>query len=401
MIHPRYAKLHKNHKILINRRNRVDRDCTNRWYERFINPVLTAKHIPLHWRFDLDRTTNPFLMERLGINSVFNPGAIYHEGMYYLVARVEGNDRKSFFALANSKNGVDRFCFLDRPLRIERLSKDEVNHYDMRLTKHEDGFIYGIFCVEYRDPEAKPRETNKAIARAGIVRTKDLLTWERLPNVKTPSNQQRNVVLHPEFVSGKYAFYTRPQDGFIEAGEGGGISIGYVRDIENPFIEHETLVFGKKYHTIYEYKNGLGPPPIKTKQGFIHLAHGVRETAQGLRYVLYLFMTDLEQIDRVIARPGGYFMAPVKDERIGDVGNVLFSNGWIEDKKGQVLIYYASSDTRVHVAKTSVDRLLDYLRNTPEEVYHTTESVDQRIALIERNHKILRKRGIDHAQDHR
>lgn len=387
MIHPRYAKLHKNHKCLINKRNRIDRDSINGAYERFLNPVLTSDHIPPYWRFDLDRRTNPFFMERLGVNSVFNPGAIRHQGMYYLVARVEGYDRKSFFALAGSKNGIDRFRFIDRPLRIECLSNDEVNHYDMRLIRHEDGFIYGIFCVEYRDPEAKPSETNKAIARAGIVRTKDLLTWERLPNLKTPSRQQRNVVLHPEFVSGKYAFYTRPQDGFIEAGEGGGISLGYVRDINNPIIEDETLIFGKKYHTVYEYKNGLGPPPIKTKEGFIHLAHGVRETAQGLRYVLYLFMTDLDRIDRVIARPGGYFMAPFKDERVGDVGNVLFSNGWIENEKGEVLIYYASADTRVHVARTSVDRLLDYVLHTPEEVCHTNESVDQRISLIERNLK--------------
>ncbi|MFP4187639.1 MAG: glycosidase [Acholeplasmataceae bacterium] len=387
MIHPYYARLNRDYERLIKRRNRIARDVYHGSYERFINPVLTADHIPLHWRFDLDSRTNPYFAERLGVNSVFNPGAIRYRDTYYLVARVEGNDRKSFFALASSKSPVDQFRFTGFPLRIEALSDDEVNHYDMRLTEHEDGFIYGIFCVEYRDPDADPSETNKAVARAGIVRTKDLSTWERLPNLKTPSKQQRNVVLHPEFVSGRYAFYTRPQDGFIEAGKGGGISLGYVRDIKNPVIEDETLVFGKKYHTVYEYKNGLGPPPIRTKKGFIHLAHGVRETAQGLRYVLYLFMTDLEQIDRVIARPGGYFMAPVNDERFGDVGNVLFSNGWIRNEKDEIFIYYASSDTRVHVAKTSVDRLLDYLIYTPQEVYRTNESVEQRISLIERNHK--------------
>lgn len=388
MIHPGFAQLHKKQKILLNKRNRIDRATTNGYYDRYINPVLTAEHVPLSWRFDLDRKTNPYLMERLGVNSVFNPGAIDHQDMYWLVARVEGNDRKSFFALAKSKNGIDRFRFTDRPIQIDPLSDDEVNHYDMRLVRHEDGFIYGIFCVEYPDPEAKPGETNRAIARAGIVRTKDLETWERLPNLKTDSGQQRNVVLHPNFVSGKYAFYTRPQDGFIEAGRGGGIAIGYVRDMNHPVLEDEHLVFGKKYHTIYEYKNGLGPAPIKTDKGFIHLAHGVRETAGGLRYVLFLFMTDLDDISRIIARPSGYFMAPFKNERIGDVGNVVFSNGWVVDQNENVYIYYASSDTRIHVARTTTDRLLDYVLNTPEEVFHTYESVDQRIRLIEKNDKI-------------
>lgn len=351
---------------------------------RYKNPVLTARHVPLSWEYDLNPETNPFLMKRLGINSVFNPGAIKLGDRYLLVARMEGYDRKSFFAVAESPNGVDNFRFWSEPVRLPR-EEDETNVYDMRLTLHEDGWIYGVFCSEAKDPAARPGDESSAIARCGIVRTKDLADWERLPNLKTSSPQQRNVVLHPELVEGKYAFYTRPQDGFIESGARGGIGFGLSESILNPVIGKEITMDPKKYHTIYESKNGLGPAPIRTDEGWLHLAHGVRNTAAGLRYTLYAFMTSLEQPHRVIYKPSGYLMAPRGNERVGDVSNVLFSNGWVADPDGRILIYYASSDTRVHVACTTLERMLDYVKNTPPDGGTSGSSVKSVFLLIERN----------------
>jgi 4-O-beta-D-mannosyl-D-glucose phosphorylase len=355
------------------------------WYERYEHPVLTSKHIPLSWRYDFDKGRNPFLLERNSINAVMNAGAIKWQGKYVLVARVEGVDRKSFFAVAESPNGIDQFQFWDRPINMPELSDPDTNVYDMRLVAHEDGWIYGIFCTERRDPSAPEADQSAAIAQSGIARTKDLRSWERLPDLVTPSPQQRNVVIHPEFVNGKYAVYTRPQDGFIQAGKGGGIGFGLLDDITNPVIEQELLIDKKVYHTVYELKNGLGPAPIKTEKGWLHLAHGVRNTAAGLRYVLYLFMTDLQELTKVIYKPAGYFMAPEGMERIGDVSNVVFSNGWIVDEDGTVFIYYASSDTRMHVATTSVPRLLDYVINTPADGLRSATSVNRINALIEKN----------------
>ncbi len=363
-------------------------ESTNGIYSRYQNPVLIDKHIPLNWRYDFSFEDNPFLLERLGINAVFNSGAIKWNDKYILVPRIEGYDRKSFFAVAESPNGIDNFQFWDEPIRIPQLSVPDVNAYDMRLIAHEDGWIYGVYCSERKDPNAPESDTSSAIASAAIVRTKNLLEWERLPDLKTPSPQQRNVVLFPEFVDGKYAFYTRPQDGFIEAGSGGGIGWGTTEDITNPVITNEIIVDDRIYHTIKESKNGLGPAPIKTKFGWLQLAHGVRNTAAGLRYVLYLFMTSLNDPWKVIYKPGGYFMAPEDDERVGDVSNVLFSNGWIVDDDGTVFIYYASSDTRLHVATTSVDKLIDYVINTPEDALQSAKSVDQRITLINKNRKL-------------
>lgn len=355
------------------------------WYERYEHPVLTSKHIPLAWRYDFNKESNPFLLERNSINAVMNAGAIKWNGKYLLVARVEGVDRKSFFAVAESPNGVDQFQFWDRPISMPELSDPDTNVYDMRLVAHEDGWIYGIFCTERRDPSAPEADQSAAIAQSGIARTKDLLTWERLPDLVTPSPQQRNVVIHPEFVNGKYAVYTRPQDGFIQAGKGGGIGFGLLDDITNPVIDQELLIDKKVYHTVYELKNGLGPAPIKTAKGWLHLAHGVRNTAAGLRYVLYLFMTDLQDLTKVIYKPAGYFMAPEGMERIGDVSNVVFSNGWVVEEDGTVFIYYASSDTRMHVATTSIARLLDYVINTPADGFRSATSVSRITALIEKN----------------
>ncbi|MCD6374606.1 MAG: glycosidase [Caldisericaceae bacterium] len=386
----RLRELQNRQERLLNRRNEVS-DFYNGIYERYKYPVLTRDHVPLHWRFDLNEQRNPFLLERLGINAVFNPGAIKWQGKYYLMVRVEGWDRKSFFALAQSDNGIDGFRFEHPPILLPETESPDVNVYDMRLTLHQDGWIYGVFCTERKDPEAPEWDTSAAEAQAGIVRSKDLLHWERLPDLKTPSPQQRNVVLHPEFVDGCYAFYTRPQDSLIEAGRGGGIGWGLVKNIEQPVIEQEIIIDERAYHTIKETKNGEGPPPIKTKEGWLHLAHGVRNTAAGLRYVLYLYMTALDEPHRVIYHPGGYFMAPMGEERVGDVSNVLFCNGWIADDDGTVYIYYASSDTRIHVATSSVKRLLDYVMNTPPDAMRSAECVKQRMALIEQNKSFLKK----------
>src|SRR5687768_11014956 len=356
-------------------------------YDRYKNPVLTAQHAPLFWRYDMNEATNPYLMERIGINSVLNAGAIKLNGKFYLAARVEGVDRKSFFAVAESDNGVDGFRFRDYPVLMPSTEQMDTNVYDMRLVQHEDGWIYGVFCTERRDPKAAPADQSSAIAQCGIARTKDLEKWERLADIQTPSPQQRNIVLHPEFVQGQYAFYTRPQDGFIEAGTGGGIGFGLSKSIENAIIEDEIVIDKKLYHTIYEAKNGLGPAPIKTKKGWLHLAHGVRNTAAGLRYVLYLFMTDLADITKVIYKPGGYFMAPEGEERIGDVSNVLFSNGWIADDDGTVFIYYGSSDTRLHVATSSIEVLLDYVMNTPADGLSSAASVKTLTQVIDKNLK--------------
>lgn len=353
-------------------------------FERYKNPILTADHAPVFWRYDLSPETNPYFMERFGINGTFNAGAIKWKGKYLLVVRVEGNDRKSFFAIAESSNGIDNFKFWDYPVVIPETEDPDTNVYDMRLTAHEDGWIYGIFCSERKDPDAPNGDLSSAVAAAGIVRTKDLKKWERLPDLKTKS-QQRNVVLHPEFVNGKYALYTRPQDGFIDAGRGGGIGWALVDDITKAEVKEEKIINYRYYHTIKELKNGEGPQPIKTPKGWMHLAHGVRACAAGLRYVLYLYVTDLVHPDKVIAEPAGHFMAPTDKERVGDVSNVLFSNGWIADEDGNVYIYYASCDTRMHVAVSSVDRLLDYCFNTAPDGYRSATSVQTLSALIKKN----------------
>jgi len=380
----RYEIELRKYEDLINRKNEKTEDY-NGIFDRYKYPVLTREHTPLFWRYDLDERTNPYFMERLGINAVFNPGAIELDGKFYLVARVEGYDRKSFFAVAESDSGIDGFKFWDYPVEFDDLYPEETNVYDMRLTKHEDGWIYGVFCSESKDPNAPPGDLSSAIASAGIVRTKDLKKWERLPNLKTKSPQQRNVVLHPEFVNGKYAFYTRPQDDFIEAGSGSGICFGLCDDIENPVIDEEKLVSPRVYHTITEVKNGAGCVPIKTEKGWIHIAHGVRNTAARLRYVIYLFVTDLNDPSKVIAAPGGYLIAPRGEERVGDVSNVVFTNGVIARDNGDVYIYYASSDTRIHVATTTVDRLLDYAFNTPPDALRSLDCVKQRKELIKKN----------------
>lgn len=353
-------------------------------YQRYKNPVLTGKHVPVEWRYDLNEKTNPFLMERIGANATMNSGAIKWNGKYILVVRVEGADRKSFFAIAESPNGIDNFRFWEYPITMPETEMPDTNVYDMRLTAHEDGYIYGIFCSERKDPDARPGDLSSAVATAGIARTKDLINWERLPDLKTKS-QQRNVVLHPEFVNGKYALYTRPQDGFIDTGNGGGIGWALVDDMANAVISDEKIIEQRYYHTIKEVKNGEGPHPIKTPQGWLHLAHGVRGCAAGLRYVLYLYMTSLEDPTRVIAQPAGYFMAPEGEERIGDVSNVLFSNGWIADEDGKVFIYYASSDTRMHVATSTLERLVDYCVHTPEDGYRSATSVQNIVKLVDNN----------------
>ena len=375
--------LTEEYETLISRENKRIRS-NNGIFERYKYPILTAAHTPLEWRYDFNPETNPFLMERFGINAVFNAGAIKYNGKYLIMARVEGYDRKSFFAIAESPNGIDNFRFWEYPIQLPDLYPEETNVYDMRLTQHEDGWIYGIFCSETKDPDAAAGDLTSAVAVAGIIRTKDLRNWERLPNLISKS-QQRNVVLHPEFVKGKYALYTRPQDGFIEAGTGGGICWALVDDITHAIVKEETVVEQRYYHTIKEVKNGEGPHPIKTPQGWLHLAHGVRACAAGLRYVLYLYMTSLDAPNKVIAQPGGYFMAPVEEERIGDVSNVLFSNGWITDEDGTVYIYYASSDTRMHVATSTIERLVDYCLHTPEDKLRSATSVENIYQLIEAN----------------
>lgn len=375
--------LTEEYETLISRENKRIRS-NNGIFERYKYPILTAAHTPLEWRYDFNPETNPFLMERFGINAVFNAGAIKYNGKYLIMARVEGYDRKSFFAIAESPNGIDNFRFWEYPIQLPDLYPEETNVYDMRLTQHEDGWIYGIFSSESKDPDAAAGDLTSAVAVAGIIRTKDLRNWERLPNLISKS-QQRNVVLHPEFVKGKYALYTRPQDGFIEAGTGGGICWALVDDITHAIVKEETVVEQRYYHTIKEVKNGEGPHPIKTPQGWLHLAHGVRACAAGLRYVLYLYMTSLDAPNKVIAQPGGYFMAPVEEERIGDVSNVLFSNGWITDEDGTVYIYYASSDTRMHVATSTIERLVDYCLHTPEDKLRSATSVENIYQLIEAN----------------
>ena len=362
-------------------------------FERYKYSILTAEHPPLEWRYDFNPETNPYLMERFGINAVFNAGAIKFNGKYLVMARVEGHDRKSFFAIAESPNGIDNFRFWEYPVQLPDLYPEETNVYDMRLTKHEDGWIYGIFCSESKDPDAPAGDLTSAIAAAGIIRSRDLKNWERLPNLVSQS-QQRNVVLHPEFVDGKYALYTRPQDGFIDAGSGGGISWALIDDITHAVIKKEIVIEQRHYHTIKEVKNGEGPHPIKTPQGWLHLAHGVRACAAGLRYVLYLYMTSLDDPRKVIAQPGGYFMAPVREERTGDVSNVLFSNGWIADEDGTVYIYYASSDTRMHVATSTIERLIDYCRHTPEDRLRSTTSVKSIYDIIEANKLVMSENAV-------
>ena len=362
-------------------------------FERYKYPILTADHPPLEWRYDFNPETNPYLMERFGINAVFNAGAIKFNGKYLVMARVEGHDRKSFFAIAESPNGIDNFRFWEYPVQLPDLYPEETNVYDMRLTKHEDGWIYGIFCSESKDPDAPAGDLTSAIAAAGIIRSRDLKNWERLPNLVSKS-QQRNVVLHPEFVDGKYALYTRPQDGFIDAGSGGGISWALIDDITHAVIKKEIVIEQRHYHTIKEVKNGEGPHPIKTPQGWLHLAHGVRACAAGLRYVLYLYMTSLDDPRKVIAQPGGYFMAPVGEERTGDVSNVLFSNGWIADEDGTVFFYYDYSDTRMHVATSTIERLIDYCRHTPEDRLRSTTSVKSIYDIIEANKLVMSENAV-------
>lgn len=380
----RLSQLLAKHNELVSRPN-IKVSEGNGIFDRYTYPVLTAQHVPIDWRYDLNPKTNPYLLERLGVGAVFNSGAIKWGDKYILVPRVEGYDRKSFFALAESPNGIDQFTFSQFPIIIPETDDPDTNVYDMRLTKHEDGYIYGVFCTERKDPSAPKSDTSSALAKAGIVRSKNLHDWTRLPDLVTKSNQQRNVVLHPEFVDGKYAFYTRPQDGFIDAGSGGGIAWGLCDDISNAVIDHETIIDPRIYHTIKEVKNGLGPAPIKTQKGWLHLAHGVRNTAAGLRYVLYMFLADLNKPWQITHIPSGLFLGPEGDERVGDVSNVAFSNGWICDDDGTVFIYYGSSDTRLHVAKSSLDVLLDYVMNTPSEAYRSAESVRQRIELIQKN----------------
>lgn len=382
-------QLFAEHDKFIMRKNIACED-KNGIYVRYQYPILTGEHAPVFWRYDLDYTTNPLLLQRIGVSCAFNSGAILLDGRYLLVVRVEGWDRKSFFAVAESPNGIDQWRFWDYPVDLPDTEKEETNVYDMRLVKHEDGWIYGIFCSERKDPNAPAGDLSSAVAKAGIVRTKDLKKWERLPDLKTKS-QQRNVVLHPEFINGKYALYTRPQDGFIDAGSGGGIGWALIDSMENAVVKEETIIEPRVYHTIKEVKNGEGPAPIKTNKGWLHLAHGVRGCAAGLRYVLYMYMTDLKEPWKVIATPGGHFMGPEGEERVGDVSNVLFSNGWISNEKGEVYIYYASSDTRMHVAVSTIDKLVDYCLNTPADGYRTHSSVATLKKLIEKNLSIIKK----------
>ncbi|HOY12004.1 MAG TPA: glycosidase [Saprospiraceae bacterium] len=385
----RIAQLKREHQALIQQQN-SPAGLSNGIYQRWKFPVITAAHTPIHWKYDLDENSNPFLMERLGVNATFNSGAILWEGKYLLVVRVEGVDRKSFFAIAESVNGVDNFEFWDYPIDLPQTEDPDTNVYDMRLVKHEDGWIYGLFCTERKDLN-RLEDTTAATANCGIVRTKDLKNWERLPDLISYSGQQRNVVLHDEFVGGKYALYTRPQDGFIDVGKGGGIGWGYCDSMEYPEVKEEIIIDQKVYHTIKEVKNGQGPAPIKTPHGWLHLAHGVRNTAAGLRYVLYMFMTSLTEPWKLTHAPGGHFIAPEGDERVGDVSNVTFANGWIKNEDDEVFIYYASSDTRMHVATTTVAQLVDYVLNTPEDGLTSAQSVKTRSALIAKNLEIMQK----------
>lgn len=380
----RLKALQQEHQSLLNKKNEAE-ILSNGIYTRYKNPVLTAAHTPLNWRYDLNPESNAYLMIRFGINAVLNSGAIKWNNKYLLIPRVEGWDRKSFFAIAESDNGIDNFRFRKYPVVIPETEIPDTNIYDMRLTHHEDGWVYGLFCTERRDPDADAGDQSAAIAQCGIVRTKDMENWERLPDLKTNSAQQRNVVLHPEFVDGKYMLYTRPQDSFIEAGKGGGIGVGFCDDMKNAVIDTERVIDNKLYHTIAESKNGQGPAPIKTSKGWLHLAHGVRNTAAGLRYVLYMFMTSLDDVTKVLYKPAGYFLAPQEDERIGDVPNVVFSNGWIADDNGDVFIYYASSDTRLHVATSTVDKLVDYCMLTAPDGLRSAASVQTLINIIEKN----------------
>jgi 4-O-beta-D-mannosyl-D-glucose phosphorylase len=377
--------LTKRHTALINRQNEVDLEWTNGLFERYRHPVLTADHTPLFWRYDLNPSTNPYLIERIGINGIFNPGAIEFNGKICLMCRVEGADRKSFFAVAESENGIDGFRFWDYPVILPETEDPDINVYDMRLIRHEDGWIYGIFCSERKDPNAPAGDTSSATAQGGIARTKDLVHWERLPDLVTKSPQQRNVVLHPEFIQGRYAFYTRPQDDFIQAGSGGGIGWGLSKSMNPAVVDHETIIDERLYHTIKEVKNGQGAAPVKTHQGWLHVAHGVRNTAAGLRYVIYAFLSDLQEPWRVTHRPGGYLIAPVGEERIGDVSNVTFCNGMVARENGELFIYYASSDTRTHVVTTTIDKMLDYVQNTPPDPLRSAACVQQRCELITRN----------------
>ncbi|MCR4713448.1 MAG: glycosidase [Treponemataceae bacterium] len=388
MIHPLYFVEKAKQDVVLNRKNNIDTSFYNGIFSRYENPVLTRESVPLFWRYDLDMETNPHFMERLGINAVFNAGAIELNGKFYIVARVEGADRKSFFAVAESDSPVDGFRFHDYPILLPDTEPNETNVYDMRLTKHEDGWIYGVFCSESKDTSSK--DLSAAVAAAGIVRTKDLEHWERLPDLKTlNSPQQRNVVLHPEFVKGKYAFYTRPMDDFIETGSGGGIGFGLCDDITHAVIDEEKITSARKYHTITESKNGAGAVPIKTDKGWIHIAHGVRNTAAGLRYVIYAFATSLDDPSKVIAEPGGLLIGPRGWERVGDVSNVVFTNGAIARENGDVFIYYAASDTRLHVASTTIEKLKDYVFNTPSDPLRSVKCVEQRSALIRKNLALL------------
>lgn len=376
----------RRHEKLVDKKNKKLKKG-NGIYDRYRYPVITADHTPLFWRYDMNYQTNPFLMERMGINAAFNSGAIEWNDKICLMVRIEGWDRKSFFAVAESPNGIDHFRFREYPVIMPETDDPDINIYDMRLTSHQDGWIYGVFCTERKDPNAPGGDLSSAIAQCGIARTKDLENWVRLDDLITSSPQQRNCVLHPEFVNGKYAFYTRPQDDFIKAGKGGGIGWGLVDNIEHAVIKREKIIDERSYHTIKEVKNGQGPAPVKTKEGWLHLAHGVRGCAAGLRYVLYMFLTELDHPENVIKKPGGYFLAPEGQERIGDVSNVVFSNGWVARKDGTVFIYYGSSDTRMHVATSTIDRLLDYVKNTPEDGVRSAVCVEQRIKLITGNLK--------------
>ncbi|MES2309783.1 MAG: glycosidase [Verrucomicrobiota bacterium] len=386
----RLRTLLETQKTFLARHNPCDVKWFNGIFSRYEYPVLTPDHIPLNWRYDFNPETNPLLLERLGVNAVFNAGAIEKDGKILLVARVEGYDRKSFFAVAESTNGVDQFKFWDYPLEMPETSVPDTNIYDMRVVQHEDGWIYGLFCTERKDLAAPRHDTSSAVAQCGIARTRDLKSWERLADLQTPSAQQRNVVLHPEFIDGKYAFYTRPQSGFIDAGSGGGIGWGFSKTMENARVEEEVVLDPRVYHTIKETKNGAGPAPIKTEKGWLHIAHGVRNCASGLRYVLYAFLCELERPWVVTHRPGGYLIAPHGEERIGDVSNVVFSNGIVARKNGDIFLYYASSDTRLHVATSTVETLLDYVLHTPEDGLRSAVSVQQRIDLIQKNASFLK-----------
>ncbi|MGC9452944.1 MAG: glycoside hydrolase family 130 protein [Oceanipulchritudo sp.] len=395
----RLQQLIASHEALVTRPNPVDPDWYNGVFTRYRYPVLTHEHAPVYWRFDLDPATNPRLIERIGVNATMNAGAIYLDGTFYVVARVEGIDRKSFFAIAESPNGIDTFRFWDEPVTMPETDDPDTNVYDMRLVQHEDGWIYGLFCTERKDKTAPASDTSAAEAQCGIARTKDLRTWERLPDFKSPSPQQRNVVLHPEFVDGKYAFYTRPQDGFISTGTGGGIGWALSESMNPAVVGVEKVIDERVYHTIKEVKNGAGAAPIKTGKGWLHIAHGVRGCAAGLRYVLYAFLCDLDDPSKVIAAPAGHLLAPIKEERIGDVSNVLFTNGLVVDDKGGVFLYYASSDTRLHVATSDVDTLLDYVINNPADPLRSAACVEQRKELIQRNLQYCKKAGLNAGQE--